>query len=247
MISNIKKILREGLDADKEHEKELAKTGFWGKAGAGALIVAKSTGRLLIPKRSDEVEQPNTWGVWGGAIDGGKTPVQAVQQEVEEECGYHGHMELYPLYVFKDAHSGFQYFNFLAVVDDEFDPVLNWETSNFGWFTLDNLPSPLHFGLKSLLNDPKSMETISKFTKQLSEQNTIKKILRESVDKTITCEKCGWHWKESESSKAEMYKCHKCGHDTKPEPKPRPFVDPNQLSLFEGLKTRLTEKLVLKS
>lgn len=44
----------------------------------------------------------------------------------------------------------------------------------------------------------------------------IKQRLHESLDKTITCKKCGWEWKASESSKKELYLCHKCGHDNKP-------------------------------
>ena len=184
MKSKIRLILRENSDADYEHSKELQNTGFWGKAGAGALIVARSTGRLLIPKRSPDVLQPNTWGVWGGAIDGSKSPKEAVQQEVEEECGYTGHMELYPLFVFKDDKSGFQYFNFLAVIDDEFRPKLNWETSTSKWCYLQDLPTPLHFGLKGLLNDPQSLETIKRFTNnpKLSEQVISQRLLKETIE-----------------------------------------------------------------
>jgi hypothetical protein len=48
-------------------------------------------------------------------------------------------------------------------------------------------------------------------------KSTIKQILREDTDKTITCEKCGWHWKESETTKNDMYNCHKCGKDNTPK------------------------------
>ena len=40
-----------------------------------------------------------------------------------------------------------------AVVEEEFEPMLNWESESFGWFELTDLPSPLHFGLEALLND----------------------------------------------------------------------------------------------
>ena len=46
---------------------------------------------------------------------------------------------------------------------------------------------------------------------------TIKSLLREALDKTITCSECGWHWKESESDKKDLYICHKCGHDNTPK------------------------------
>jgi hypothetical protein len=47
----------------------------------------------------------------------------------------------------------------------------------------------------------------------------IKKLLRESLDKKITCKKCGWNWKESQSEKSDLYNCHKCGYDNTPKKK----------------------------
>ena len=97
------------LENDMEHEKTLNKTGFWGKQGAGCIILAKDTGRILVPLRSMHVEQPNTWGVWGGAINSDEDPKIAAKREVEEEAGYTGSAEIVPLVVFqKDA---FKYYN----------------------------------------------------------------------------------------------------------------------------------------
>jgi len=48
-------------------------------------------------------------------------------------------------------------------------------------------------------------------------ESNIRLVLREGLDKTIKCKECGWHWKQSESTKEEMYKCHKCGHDNTPK------------------------------
>jgi predicted RNA-binding Zn-ribbon protein involved in translation (DUF1610 family) len=44
-------------------------------------------------------------------------------------------------------------------------------------------------------------------------KDKIKQLLREALDKTITCRNCGWSWKESESDKEDLYVCHKCGFD----------------------------------
>lgn len=41
----------------------------------------------------------------------------------------------------------------------------------------------------------------------------IKQLLREGLDKKITCSKCGWDWKKSESDVKDLYVCHKCGYD----------------------------------
>jgi DNA-directed RNA polymerase subunit RPC12/RpoP len=32
-------------------------------------------------------------------------------------------------------------------------------------------------------------------------------------DQTITCQKCKWEWKSSESDPSDLYICHKCGND----------------------------------
>jgi hypothetical protein len=42
-------------------------------------------------------------------------------------------------------------------------------------------------------------------------QDTIRRILREEFDKTITC-KCGWSWELSDGGD-DPYLCHKCGTD----------------------------------
>jgi 8-oxo-dGTP pyrophosphatase MutT (NUDIX family) len=149
---------------DAEHGEALRQTGFWGRRAAGCVFMAMDTGRICIAHRSSAVEQPSTWGTWGGAIDGNEDPAVAVRREVREEAGYSGAMRLIPLYVFEHS-SGFRYFNFLALVPHEFEPSLNWETQDSDWFSLDRLPSPLHPGLTKLLSDPASMQTIEKYSR----------------------------------------------------------------------------------
>jgi len=98
---------------DSDHGEALRTTGYWGTAGAGAIILAKRTGRILLPYRSGAVEQPHTWGVWGGAIDSNEDPSSAVKRELSEEVGYSLQIdELIPLYVYEDSRVGFRYHNF---------------------------------------------------------------------------------------------------------------------------------------
>lgn len=139
------------LENDMDHAAALRDTGFWGRAGAGALIVASETGRILLPHRSMSVEQPGTWGVWGGAIDSGENPALAARREVSEEAGASSVSEMIPLYVFKKG--DFRYHNFMAVVPEEFEPNLNWETQGYRWVDFGEWPSPMHFGLKALLDN----------------------------------------------------------------------------------------------
>ena len=126
------------------------KTGkFWGNKGAGCVFYAKDNKKILLAFRSKRVNEPHTWGVWGGAVDGKETPIAAVKREVREEAGYQGKFELKPIFTYEKG--DFRFYNFLAIVPSEFTPKLDWETEDFGWFSLNKLPTPLHFGLKALL------------------------------------------------------------------------------------------------
>jgi 8-oxo-dGTP pyrophosphatase MutT (NUDIX family) len=132
------------------HLDTLDKTGFWGRKAAGCLFAAADTRRLLFAHRSYRVQEPNTWGTWGGAIDEGESPERGLRREIREETGFTGHMQTIPLITFKHS-SGFCYYNFLAIVRHEFIPQLNRETQNFKWVNFGEWPEPLHPGAQFLL------------------------------------------------------------------------------------------------
>jgi 8-oxo-dGTP pyrophosphatase MutT (NUDIX family) len=122
------------------------------------LVFAKETGRFLIDHRSHEVREPHTWGVWGGAIDSNEDPKMAAEREVREETGYRGSLEMIPAYVF--TQQTFRYSNFIGIVDTEYRPSLGWESQGYRWCKYGEWPTPMHFGLKALLSDPKTQEII---------------------------------------------------------------------------------------
>ena len=144
---------------DAVHEAARAVTGRFGLAGAGCVVMARSTGRMLLPLRSDEVDEPGTYGTWGGAIDPGLDPLRAALRELAQESGYRGPCEVAPLKPY-DSGTGFTFHNFLVLVDDEFTPILNEETARAAWTEVDEMPEPLHFGLAALLDDPESLRLI---------------------------------------------------------------------------------------
>lgn len=147
---------------------------YWGEQAAGCIFVAKDTGRILIARRSNNVNEPGTWGTWGGKIDPGEDPKDAVMREIEEETGYHGRMKLSPLYTFRDGE--FRYFNYLVVVPAEFSPQLNWEHDQSQWIDFGDWPHPLHFGFEELLH--KAGDKIKQVIDTIKKNNK----LGESVD-----------------------------------------------------------------
>lgn len=152
---------------DHIHSKVLAKTGYWGSKGAGCIIVAKSTGRVLIPMRSCMVLEPYTWGVFGGAIDPKEDEREAVCRELYEEAGKKVKKDtLEELYVYEDNTASFKYTTYIVHVEDEFLPILNWENKTYNWFKFDEWPSPLHYGLEAILTDPASLDMLRTYCYQ---------------------------------------------------------------------------------
>jgi 8-oxo-dGTP pyrophosphatase MutT (NUDIX family) len=150
---------------DSEHAEALKTTGFWGKQGAGAIFLAKATGRIGIVHRSNNppprrVEQPGTWGSIGGAVDPGEDLETAVKREGEEEVGYAPQAGDYLVHLDEFTSGTFRYTTFLYVVNDEFTTTLNWEAQDFRWFTFGEWPTPLHFGLISTFGKQPCMDII---------------------------------------------------------------------------------------
>ena len=144
---------------------------FWGNAGSGILVVAEDTKRILLGLRSKDVNEPFTWGNFGGAIGiddyGNKeeslSPLKNALKEMKEEIGYTGKITPYKSYTFESE--SFIYHNFIGVVPKESMVKLdkfNWEVSELRWFTIeeiDQLPN-LHFGLKSLLENVNPLHSV---------------------------------------------------------------------------------------
>jgi len=124
---------------------------YWGNAGAGILLQAADTGRVMLVLRSGYVNEPFTWGLPGGRVDEGEAPLPAALRELSEETGYDGpFLDIDLLHVYQDG--AFRFFNYRAVVPEEIEPALDWESIDYGWFERDELPSPLHFGLQHLVD-----------------------------------------------------------------------------------------------
>jgi len=154
-MSKLKDRIIHLVDDWETHSESFQRTGFWGAfGGAGALFLARNTGRLLLTRRSSRVLQPGTWGTVGGALDHGEGPEDAVIRETREELGLQiQHEDLHLCYTFRDARTQFVYYNYTALIPEECELVLNWEVSEHAWVDFGQWPEPLHFGMQHWLQD----------------------------------------------------------------------------------------------
>lgn len=105
----------------------------------------------MLVLRSADVTEPGTWGLPGGKVEDGETPEHGALHELHEETQYDGPIVVFPSHVYKER--GFEYHNFLGLVPEEFEATLDWENDDAQWFALDDLPSPLHFGVAPLISE----------------------------------------------------------------------------------------------
>lgn len=138
---------------------------FWGSAGAGVLPICTSTGNILVQFRSSSVEQPHTWGTFGGALRGKHLRMMqqgnemgafqsAAMEEFLEEMGTNvGKVQLVPAFQFKKGN--FKYQNFIGLVAKEINPKRTWESDGYEWITYRKLQDlePKHFGLEALIDN----------------------------------------------------------------------------------------------
>lgn len=119
----------------------------------GAIFLSKSTGRMMLNLRSDSVTYSNYWGFVGGKVEKNEAPMQALYREIHEELGNSVPVieDIIPFDVFSTKNEKFKYYSFIIVVQDEFIPVLNSESSGYSWVKIGNWPKPLHPGAKSTL------------------------------------------------------------------------------------------------
>ena len=110
--------------------------------GAGALVYAQDTGRVLLCLRSDRCDDPNTWCCPGGGVEKGETIHQGLRREFVEEIGFSGEMKL--IHYHTSESPDFVYHNHIGVVENEFEPVLNDEHTKWVWCHPNKMPQPLH-------------------------------------------------------------------------------------------------------
>ena len=116
------------------------------QSGAWAVIYCAATNKCLLGKRSAKFNKSGAWNLFGGRIDSGEQPKEALARELGEEAG----LSIKPRHLTKldtltrrlrsrqderDLHY------FVVKADREFTPRLNREHCDFRWFKAKQLPA----------------------------------------------------------------------------------------------------------
>jgi len=114
---------------------------------SGALICARNTHRVLLLQKK-EGKHAGRWGLVGGTNHSDESAWQGLCREINEELGFEPNIKkTLPLERFVSNDSMFKFHTYFCIVDEEFVPKLSDEHIAWGWFSLENLPKPVHKGL----------------------------------------------------------------------------------------------------
>lgn len=133
--------------------------------GCGALIYSRKTKRYLFLLRNQK-RHAGSWGLVGGGVEPGESPVEALRREIVEEVGVVTVEKIIPLEKFTADNTNFEYHTYLLVVADEFVPELNDEHRGYAWTAIGDHPKPLHpgvwrtFSFRSVVDKISTVETV---------------------------------------------------------------------------------------
>ena len=131
------------------------------KTGVGALIVSVNTNRVLLSMRATHKTHSQEWSLFGGMMEEGEQPKEALLRELSEEMNSVPDIErIYPFDLYQNKDKHFKYISFLIVVLDEFIPVLNNENCGYCWINLGNWPRPMHQGARISFCNQRAIERI---------------------------------------------------------------------------------------
>lgn len=174
-------------------------------SGAGMLMYCPQTDRFLLLLRSAQSDSPNTWCGAGGGIEAGETPEEAVRREAWEEIGFAQEAPCKLLAVGRQENAdGFVFYNFLGLVNREFEPVINHEHTDYQWCSWSDFPQNMHPQMMAAFATDVGAELLSehasvtphKVVAQSREDMMVRKLVRQcdatSEDAEEYLSTCDW-------------------------------------------------------
>lgn len=122
--------------------------------GAGLIIVCCTTMKILLILRSQKVPVPGRWAAPGGNVKVGEDELDAALRRARDVLG-----SLPEDLSIEEEPSRWHtpsicFATYLGTTSGrDWEPVLNWEADDWGWFDLRRLPKPIIAGTVSAIED----------------------------------------------------------------------------------------------
>ena len=133
-----KEYIRERLSQELMNTKQKQVVG-------GVLIKCETTDRIFLLLRNDKTP---IWSLMSGGIDEGENIIDGIKREMYEELFVKPNDIIFKkIKVEQIPNKNREFHYFEGFTNREFKPILDHENLNYGWFSKDNIPSPLYKGL----------------------------------------------------------------------------------------------------
>lgn len=145
----MKKMIKEKVKAFLNENKKTKST----REVAGVLIKCSKTNRFLLLERNDG-KKNERWSMITGGVDKGETIIEGLKREVNEEIGINPELIKYKfIKVIPMPKKNKTLHYYQGLTSTEFKPILNKEHHDWGWFSVDELPSPLYPNTQEKIDD----------------------------------------------------------------------------------------------
>ncbi len=125
------------------------------KRDVSVILLYTTEGKILLQHRADDARRlPGYWAFFGGGIDEGETPLQAVVRETREELEYD--LVDPECVMMQDLETGKKYV--YCAPFDSAQSITQHEGQGYGWYTVDET-----LGLKVIEHDRVVFEYIKQF------------------------------------------------------------------------------------
>jgi 8-oxo-dGTP pyrophosphatase MutT (NUDIX family) len=133
--------------------KKLLMEGTKKRVAAGVLVKCTSTNKVLLLLRNDFGDEPNTWALVSGGVDKGEDILEGLKREVSEEMQIDPNIISYKFIEHINVdEKNMDFYYYEGFTKSEFIPTLDHENLDWGWFDINELPSPLYPNIKSKID-----------------------------------------------------------------------------------------------
>jgi len=122
-----------------------------GKA-AGVLIMAEDTNKVMLMKRGWAPHKGH-WSLLSGGMEDGEDKLTCLKREIMEEIQIDADEKLDLTFIRTEEFSKHTFHYYEGLTKTEFIPTLDDENEEYGWFSADDLPSPLYPELKEKVDE----------------------------------------------------------------------------------------------